>query len=238
MPRRSGQPRTEASVRERGVRAADARSLHERLAGPGAPRWTDGGSSERTALGAVDAAPRQRAVKKEFGHIAKHALEKLPCLPRVRAPVRQFVEGILDVQAENIRGLRDLEKTLEDAERRAESDREKLEDCGGSPEAAAGEGNGAPSGARRRPPSARRRRFRPPAPPPPRKRGGSRILEHRLRKAEKEREHLDGRRTSPACRRPGHTRARGAAPHRPEGRSEPPEPSHPPVSGGPAPAVA
>jgi hypothetical protein len=69
-----------------------------------------------------------KAIRKEFGHIAEHCLENFRNSPAAVPPSWEFVEAVIDVQAQLARTLRDAEKQAEDAERRGAADRERLEE--------------------------------------------------------------------------------------------------------------
>jgi hypothetical protein len=69
-----------------------------------------------------------KAVRKEFAHIAEHCLDNFRASPACSPPSWQFVEGILSVQATTVRELREAERVAEDAERRREAERERLEE--------------------------------------------------------------------------------------------------------------
>jgi len=217
-----------------------AEALHERLAWDQEPPTLDGwwelvADRPLEALW-MAALSGNRAVKKEFGHIAKHALENFRASPDCAPPSWQFVEGILDVQAEATRALRDLEKALEDAERRAESDREKLEELRAEARKlrrengelrsskAAAERKAASFQAAPAAPSEEARRIE--------------ELERRLRKAEKEREHLawetERLRLAGAPGAPAPAEA-ASPPPAPKAAPEPPGPPRPPVSEDPLP---
>lgn len=129
-----------------------------------------------------------KAVKKEFAHIAEHALENFRSSPDCVPPSWEFVEGILDVQSETTRSLRDAEKALESAGRRTESDREKLEELREEAKKLRRE-NGDLRASKA---AAERRAASLQANGPAASEEARRIddLERRLRKAEKEREHL------------------------------------------------
>jgi hypothetical protein len=129
-----------------------------------------------------------RTVKKEFAHIAEHALENFRGSPAATPPSWEFVEGILDVQAQTLETLRDAEKTRDDARRRAEADREKLDELRDEARKLRrenGELRAAKAAGERRAASVRERNAT----------GTEETkrveeLERRLRKTEKEREHL------------------------------------------------
>jgi flagellar biosynthesis GTPase FlhF len=69
-----------------------------------------------------------RTVRKEFGHIAEHALENYRSSPECTPPSWEFVEALLAVQAQTNQDLREAEKQSEDAERRNESEKERLDE--------------------------------------------------------------------------------------------------------------
>lgn len=109
-----------------------AEALHERLAWDQEPPtlddWWQLVTDRPLEALWMAALSDTKAVKKEFTHIAEHALQNFRSSPACVPPSWEFVEGILDVQSETTRALRDAEKALENAGRRTDSDREKLEE--------------------------------------------------------------------------------------------------------------
>lgn len=69
-----------------------------------------------------------KVVRKEFAHIAQHCLENFRESADCAPPSWDFVDGILEIHAQQQRELRDLERRLEEAERRLEGERERLEE--------------------------------------------------------------------------------------------------------------
>ncbi len=69
-----------------------------------------------------------KAVKKDLAHIISHCLENFRNSPACVPPSWEFVEGLLNVQAETARELRDAERGAEDAARRLEAERERSEE--------------------------------------------------------------------------------------------------------------
>jgi hypothetical protein len=169
-----------------------AELLHERLAWDREPSsledWWQLVTDRPLEALWMAALSENRSVKKEFAHIAQHALESFRSSPACPPPSWEFVEGILDVHAETNRTLRDVEKALEDSERRDESDREKLDELREEAKRLRRE-NGDLRAAKA---AAQRRAASLQADGSAASEEARRIedLERRLRKAEKEREHL------------------------------------------------
>lgn len=67
-----------------------------------------------------------KPVRKEFAHVAAHCVENWRDSPACEAPSWEYVEGLLDVQAVTLGDLRQAEKRAADAERRSEAERERL----------------------------------------------------------------------------------------------------------------
>jgi chaperonin cofactor prefoldin len=128
-----------------------------------------------------------KAVRKEFAHIAEHCLENWREMPENVPPSWDYVEALLDVQAQSARDLREAEKRADDAERKQGADRERLEELREELKRLRRENaelRGEKAEAERRARSGEPR----PAPAPEATRVEE--LERRLRKAEKENEHL------------------------------------------------
>lgn len=126
-----------------------------------------------------------KPIRKEFAHIAEHCLENWRQLPQNTPPSWDYVEALLEVQAESARDVRDAEKRADDAERKQAADRERLEELREELKRLRRENallRGEKAEAERR----ARTRQPPPSPEPTR----VEELERRLRKAEKENEHL------------------------------------------------
>jgi hypothetical protein len=69
-----------------------------------------------------------KAVRKEFAHVAQHCLENFRESPDCAPPSWDFIDGILEVHAQQQRELRDVERRAEEGERRLESERERLDE--------------------------------------------------------------------------------------------------------------
>jgi hypothetical protein len=69
-----------------------------------------------------------KPVRKELAHLAEHCLENFRSSPACTPPSWDFVEGLLDVHARASRELRDAERTAEDAEHRLEAERGRSEE--------------------------------------------------------------------------------------------------------------
>lgn len=131
-----------------------------------------------------------KALKKEFAHLVQHCVENYRTSPECAPPSWEFVDGILSVHTDTMHRLREAEKAAEEGGRRWEAERERLEDLREELRRLRRENaqvRGEKAQAER---SARALA----APAPARSdRGEAQKLEEterRLRKAEKEREHL------------------------------------------------
>ncbi len=69
-----------------------------------------------------------KAVRKEFAHIAQHCLENFRASPECAPPSWEFLDGVLEIHSHAQRDLRDVERSLEEAERRLEGERERLDE--------------------------------------------------------------------------------------------------------------
>lgn len=69
-----------------------------------------------------------KAVRKEFAHLAQHCVENWRESPECAAPSWDFIDGIIGVQAQHQRLQRETERRAEDAERRLEGERERLDE--------------------------------------------------------------------------------------------------------------
>jgi hypothetical protein len=169
-------------------------ALHDRLAWDRDPADLDGWwrlvvDKPLEALW-MAALSESRPVRKEFAHIVEHCLENYRSSPACAAPSWEFVEGLLEVQAQNAHDLREAEKGIEEAERKAEADRQRLEELRDELKRLRRETSelrGEKAGAERRAEAlaAEHRAQAAAAEARP-----AEELERRLRKAEKEREHL------------------------------------------------
>ncbi len=130
-------------------------------------------------------------VKKEFAHIASHCIENFRSSPESVPPSWEYVEGLLDVMAVTNQDMRDAERDADDAVRKYEVERERLDDLRDELRRQRREL------AELRAEVADYRREAPAAPadgtPLSDEARRSEDLERRLRKSEKEREHLHRR---------------------------------------------
>jgi hypothetical protein len=131
-----------------------------------------------------------KTLRKEFAHVAEHCVENWRESPDCPPPSWEYVEGLLDVQALSIGDLRQAEKHAEDAERRAGAEGERLSELREDLKRARrelAELRGGKAEAERRIEALKEH-----APALDDGDAGARIeeLERRLRKSEKEREHL------------------------------------------------
>jgi hypothetical protein len=69
-----------------------------------------------------------RSVRKEFAHLAGHCLENFRSSPDSVPPSWEFVEALHDVQALTLREQREAERRAEEAERRFQAERERLDE--------------------------------------------------------------------------------------------------------------
>lgn len=176
-----------------------------------------------------------KGVRKEFAHIAEHCLENFRNSPACSPPSWEYVEGLLGVQAETARDLRDAQKRAEDGERRLEAERERMEELRdelkrlrrenselrGEKAQAFRRAEALAEEARREASAEDARRLE--------------ELDRRLRKAEKEREHLE---RELARQLAGRTQEAGAGPAletAPAAAPEPPPAPEPALSDDPNP---
>jgi hypothetical protein len=130
-------------------------------------------------------------VKKEFGHLASHCIENFRSSPDSLPPSWEYVEGLLDVMAVTNQDLRDAERAADDALRKYEVERERLDELRDELKRQRRElaELRAEVADRRREPLASTAESAPASEELRR----SEDLERRLRKSEKEREHLHRR---------------------------------------------
>lgn len=69
-----------------------------------------------------------KAVRKEFAHVAQHCLENFRSSPQCVPPSWDFVDAVLDVHSRQQRELRDAERQIEEQDRRIEGERERLDE--------------------------------------------------------------------------------------------------------------
>jgi hypothetical protein len=109
-----------------------AERLHDRLAWDQEPQsmdaWWEAVRERPLEALWMAALSENKAVRREFAHVARHCVENYRASPECPTPSWEYVEGLIDVQAVAYRELRETEKRAEDAERRLEGERERLEE--------------------------------------------------------------------------------------------------------------
>jgi hypothetical protein len=172
-----------------------AEALHERLGWDREPAdmgawWRSVRERPLEALW-MAALSQSREVKKEFAHIASHCIQNFRNSPDSAPPSWEYVEGLLDVMAVTNQDMKDAEREAEDATRKHEAARTQLDDLRDELKRLRRET------AELRAELAEYRREPSPAPTDGRPRSEEALrseeLERRLRKSEKEREHLHRR---------------------------------------------
>lgn len=171
-----------------------AQELHDRLAWDREPgeldAWWELVRDKPLEALWMAALSENRGVRKEFAHIAAHCLENFRSSPACPPPSWEYVEGLVDVQAKTSGDLKEAERLVEDAERRYQVERERVEELREELKRLRRENaelRAARAAAERRL-DALETRTRETALPLEQRRVEE--LERRLRKAEKEREHL------------------------------------------------
>lgn len=171
-----------------------AQELHDRLSWDREPAeleaWWDLVREKPLEALWMAALSENRSVRKEFAHIAAHCLENFRSSPECPPPSWDYVEGLMEVQAKTTGDLREAERLREDAERRYQVERERAEELREELRRLrreTAELRAARAGAERRVEELQTR-----SRDAGQLHGAGRIeeLERRLRKAEKEREHL------------------------------------------------
>ena len=199
-------------------------------------RGTRSPRPRRVGAGRAGAAPRgpvdgglseSKAVRKGFPQFASACLKAFHASPASRPPSWEFVEEVLTVHGATLQDLRDAERDLEDAERRHEAERQRSDDLRDELKRLRRE----TSELRAEKAQAEKKAW-----PPPWRRAPASVpgdaqrieeLERRLRKADKENEHLPAR---AGARPAGAALARAVdddAEDRCEARRHYPEPSFP-----------
>lgn len=69
-----------------------------------------------------------KAVRREFKHIAAHCLENFRSSPACKPPTWSFVEALLEVHGLQAKHLGEAERSLAEAQRRIEAERERLDE--------------------------------------------------------------------------------------------------------------
>ena len=134
-----------------------------------------------------------KAVRKEFPHLASHCIENHRSSPDAPPPSWDYIEGLLDVQAITVKDLREAEKVAEDAERKLEAERERLEELRGELKKLRRENSelrAERAQLERRAAALEQRVAAAEEAAQERPASASEDLENRLRKSDKEREHL------------------------------------------------
>ncbi len=107
-------------------------ALHDRLAWdhePAAPEeWARLGQELPLEALWMAALSESKAVRKGFPQLAAGCLKAYQASPASRPPSWEFVEEILTVHGATLQDLRDAERDLEDAERRHEAERQRSDD--------------------------------------------------------------------------------------------------------------
>jgi hypothetical protein len=107
-------------------------ALHDRLAWdeePAAPEeWARLGQERPLEALWMAALSESKAVRKGFPQFAAGCLKAFQASPASRPPSWEFVEEILTVHGATLQDLRDAERDLEDAERRHEAERQRSDD--------------------------------------------------------------------------------------------------------------
>jgi hypothetical protein len=109
-----------------------AQALHDRLAWDREPaglqEWDRLGQEKPLEALWMAALSETKAVRKAFPRFSGECLRAFRASPACVPPSWEFVEGLLELQSETLRGLREAEKRLEDAERRFEAERQRSDD--------------------------------------------------------------------------------------------------------------
>lgn len=169
-----------------------AQALHDRLAWDrepaGGDEWERAVRERPLEALWMAAISDTKAVRKAFARTAVDCLRAYRASPACTPPSWEFVDGLLEVQASGMRELRETEKMLEDAGRRFDAERQRAEDLREELKRLRRENSDlrAEKAQAERRAAAQAARAEPPGP------GAERLLEleRRLRKAEKENEHL------------------------------------------------
>jgi hypothetical protein len=109
-----------------------AQALHDRLAWDEEPaaaeEWERVGQERPLEALWMAGLSESKAVRKAFPQLASACLKAFRASPASRAPSWEFVEEILTVHGGTLQDLRDAERDLEDAERKHETERQRSDD--------------------------------------------------------------------------------------------------------------
>ena len=109
-----------------------AQALHDRLAWdqePATPEdWARLGQERPLEALWMAALSETKAIRKGFPQLAAEWVRTFQTSPAARPPSWTFVEEVLAVHAQTLESLRDTERDLEDAERRFEAERQRSDD--------------------------------------------------------------------------------------------------------------
>ncbi len=109
-----------------------AQALHDRLAWDEEPtaaeEWERIGQERPLEALWMAALSESRAMRKAFPQFASACLKVFHASPASRPPSWEFVEEVLTVHGTTLQDLRDAERDLDDAERRHEAERQRSED--------------------------------------------------------------------------------------------------------------
>jgi hypothetical protein len=109
-----------------------AQALHDRLAWDREPadpgEWERLGKERPLEALWMAALSETRTVRKTFPGFAAECVRAYRASPACIPPSWEFVEGILDIQSSALAQLREAERTVEDAERRFEAERQRSDD--------------------------------------------------------------------------------------------------------------
>jgi hypothetical protein len=109
-----------------------AQALHDRLGWDREPataeEWDRVGAERPLEALWMAALSETKAMRKEFSRRAAEWLAAFRASPLCRPPSWEFLEGVLDVHAQALRDEQELARTIQDTERRLEAERERSDD--------------------------------------------------------------------------------------------------------------
>lgn len=109
-----------------------AQELHDRLAWDREPgeleAWWELVRDKPLEALWMAALTDNRAVRKEFAHVAEHCLDNFRNSPQCPPPSWGYVDGLVDVQGRTAAQLREAYRDAEDAERRCQVERGRVEE--------------------------------------------------------------------------------------------------------------